>query len=51
MLALAKSWKEEPKSKEGIQRETQTHKNGVRKVEAPTKVGLVSHDQDNEKAH
>lgn len=40
-----------PKAKRVIQRETQTQKNGVRKVKAPTKVGLASHDQGNKKAH
>lgn len=36
-------------AKRGIQRETQTHENDVRRVKSPTKKGLANHDQGQKK--
>lgn len=38
-------------AKRGIQRETQTHENDVRRVKSPTKKGLANHDQGQKKAY
>lgn len=52
MLALARAGRRTPKAKKGIQREIQIHKNGVRKVKAPTKWGggFANRDQSNKKS-